>query len=87
MKRNLWPRRLAIPSVVLATAGALLGTGFASPGRESAPRAMNILLMGTDERNTITAAEKREFHAGGHPAAARTSSCWSTSPPAGTASA
>ncbi|QEU70147.1 LytR family transcriptional regulator [Streptomyces galilaeus] len=67
MKRNLWPRRLAIPSVVLATAGALLGTGFASPGRESAPRAMNILLMGTDERNTITAAEKREFHAGGHP--------------------
>jgi LCP family protein required for cell wall assembly len=28
---------------------------------------MNILLMGTDERDTITDAEKREFHAGDHP--------------------
>ncbi|WP_330310110.1 MULTISPECIES: LCP family protein [unclassified Streptomyces] len=66
MKRNPLPRRLAIPGIVLAATGALLGSS-ALPGREHAPRAMNILLMGTDERNTISDAEKHEFHAGGHP--------------------
>ncbi|WP_093782120.1 LCP family protein [Streptomyces sp. yr375] len=66
VKRNLWPRRLAIPGIVLAATGALLGSS-AAPGREHAPRAMNILLMGTDERDTITTAEKHAFHAGGQP--------------------
>ncbi|SHI22692.1 LCP family protein [Streptomyces sp. 3214.6] len=65
-KRNLWPRRLAIPGIVLAAAGGLLGSS-ALPGREPAPRAMNILLMGTDERDTTSAAEHHEFHAGGQP--------------------
>ncbi|WP_406011439.1 LCP family protein [Streptomyces sp. NBC_00637] len=72
MKRNLWPRRLAIPGIVLAATGALLGSsalpslpGF--PGRGHAPRALNILLMGTDERDTLTAHQKKKFHAGGQP--------------------
>ena len=55
-----------IPGIVLATTGALLGSS-ALPGREHTPRAMNILLMGTDERDTISAAEKHDFHAGGQP--------------------
>jgi LCP family protein required for cell wall assembly len=63
-KRNLLPRRLAIPSIVLAATGALLGSS-ALPGREQAPRAMNVLLMGTDERDTISVGEKHAFHAGG----------------------
>ncbi|AVV42525.1 transcriptional regulator [Streptomyces sp. P3] len=63
-KRNLLPRRLAIPSIVLAATGALLGSS-SLPGREHAPRAMNVLLMGTDERNTISVGEKHAFHAGG----------------------
>lgn len=65
-KRNLLPRRLAIPSIVLAATGALLGSS-ALPAREHAPRAMNVLLMGTDERDTISAGEKHAFHAGGVP--------------------
>lgn len=66
VKRNPRPRRLAIPGIVLACAGALLGTS-APPGPEHVPRAMNILLMGTDERDVISAAEKQQFHAGGQP--------------------
>ncbi|MFJ6723459.1 LCP family protein [Streptomyces sp. NPDC091281] len=65
MKTRLRPRRLALAAAVLAGAGALFGTGFAPPGHGSAPRATNILLMGTDERDTLTDAEKRRFHAGG----------------------
>lgn len=54
---------LAIPALVLAAASTLLGT---SPFPErQAPRALNIVLMGTDSRDTITAAEKPKFHAGG----------------------
>ncbi|MFH0174774.1 LCP family protein [Streptomyces cacaoi] len=78
MKRNLWPRRLAIPGIVLAATGALLGSSAlpSLPGlpglpgladREHAPRGLNVLLMGTDERNTLTAAQKKKFHAGGRP--------------------
>ncbi|WP_306952214.1 LCP family protein [Streptomyces sp. B4I13] len=63
-KRNSLPRRLAIPSIVLAATGALLGSS-ALPGRAHAPRAMNVLLMGTDERDTISVGEKHAFHAGG----------------------
>lgn len=63
-KRNLLPRRLAIPSIVLAATGALLGSSVLS-GREHSPRAMNVLVMGTDERDTISADEKHKFHAGG----------------------
>lgn len=66
MKRYLRPRRLAIPGIVLAAAGALLGSSVL-PGREHAPRALNVLLMGTDERDTISVAEKNDFHAGGQP--------------------
>ncbi|WP_234330279.1 LCP family protein [Streptomyces acidiscabies] len=56
-----------MPTVVLTTAGALL-TGAALPAAHSAPRRpLNILVLGTDERDTITAAEKRRFHAGGEP--------------------
>jgi LCP family protein required for cell wall assembly len=61
MKRTL--SSLAIPGLVLATTATLLGTS-ALPERR-APKALNILLMGTDGRDTITAAEKRKFHAGG----------------------
>ncbi|MFI6035315.1 LCP family protein [Streptomyces sp. NPDC051315] len=65
MKRYRRLRRPAMASVVLATMGALLGSGTALPGRQDAPRAMNILVMGTDGRDTITDAERRAFHAGG----------------------
>lgn len=51
-------------SVVLASTAALLGNTF-HPVQAPAPKAMNILLMGTDSRATISTAEKREFHAGG----------------------
>ncbi|MFF4268983.1 LCP family protein [Streptomyces sp. NPDC001536] len=61
MKRTL--SSLAIPGLVLATTATLLG-GSALPERQ-APKALNILLMGTDGRDTITAVEKRKFHAGG----------------------
>lgn len=61
MKRTL--SSLAIPGLVLAAGATLLG-GAAFPERQ-APKALNILLMGTDGRDTITAAEKRKFHAGG----------------------
>ncbi|OQR65036.1 transcriptional regulator [Streptomyces maremycinicus] len=72
MKRNLWPRRLAIPGIVLAATGALLGSSALPslpglPGRQHAPRGLNILLMGTDERDTLTPAQKQTFHAGGKP--------------------
>ncbi|MER5193451.1 LCP family protein [Streptomyces sp. NPDC002755] len=72
MKRNLWPRRLAIPGIVLAATGALLGSSALPSlpglhGREDAPRGLNILLMGTDERDTLTTAQKQKFHAGGKP--------------------
>ncbi|MFD9389637.1 LCP family protein [Streptomyces sp. NPDC060000] len=71
-KRNLRPRRLAIPGIVLAAAGALLGSSalpsLTGPAdRDHAPRALNILLMGTDERDTISTAEKHKYHAGGRP--------------------
>ncbi|WP_338683444.1 LCP family protein [Streptomyces acidiscabies] len=72
-ERNLSPllrpslRRLACTAVVLTTTGALLA-GAALPAAHSAPRRpLNILVLGTDERDTITAAEKRRFHAGGEP--------------------
>ncbi|WP_307167587.1 LCP family protein [Streptomyces rishiriensis] len=70
MKRNLRPRRLAIPGIVLAATGALLGSSALPslpglPGREDAPRGLNILLMGTDERDTLTTTQKQKFHAGG----------------------
>ncbi|MGW6928160.1 LCP family protein [Streptomyces sp. NPDC054950] len=72
MKRNLWPRRLAIPGIVLAATGALLGSSALPslpglPGRAPAPRGLNILLMGTDERDNLTAHQKQKFHAGGKP--------------------
>src|SRR5690242_2000892 len=63
MKRTL-------SSVVLATS-ALLLAGAVLPGRTAPGRAAhaghgtNILVMGTDGRDTISAAEKRKFHAGG----------------------
>ncbi|MES5820981.1 LCP family protein [Streptomyces sp. RG80] len=62
MKRTL--SSLAIPGLVLAATATLLGGAAAFPERQ-APKALNILLMGTDGRDTITAAEKRKFHAGG----------------------
>ncbi len=72
-ERNLSPllrpsrRRLACTAVVLTTTGTLLA-GAALPAAHSAPRRpLNILVLGTDERDTITAAEKRRFHAGGEP--------------------
>ncbi|MFC8434608.1 LCP family protein [Streptomyces sp. NPDC057253] len=59
MKRTL-------SSVVLTTSVLLLGGAAALPGRiASAPHGTNILVMGTDGRDTISAAEQREFHAGG----------------------
>ncbi|HEY8979448.1 MAG TPA: LCP family protein [Streptomyces sp.] len=59
-------RRLCLPAAVLTTAALL--TGAALPAAHSAPRRpLNILLLGTDERDTITTAEKRRFHAGGEP--------------------
>ncbi|WP_416974300.1 LCP family protein [Streptomyces sp. 4F14] len=72
-ERNLSPllrpsrRRLACAAVVLTTTGTLLA-GAALPAAHSAPRRpLNILVLGTDERDTITTAEKRRFHAGGEP--------------------
>ncbi|MFJ3665271.1 LCP family protein [Streptomyces sp. NPDC090106] len=60
-------RRLALPLTFLAAGATLLG-GFAFPPQhQRAPRALNVLLMGTDERDTISAAEKKKFHAGGRP--------------------
>ncbi|WP_234441757.1 LCP family protein [Streptomyces sp. WM6386] len=61
MKRTL--SSLAVPGLVLATTATLLASS-ALPERQ-APKALNILLMGTDGRDTISAAEKRKFHAGG----------------------
>ncbi|MFC8364808.1 LCP family protein [Streptomyces griseorubiginosus] len=63
MKRTL-------SSVVLATSALLLAgavlPGRTAPGRTThAGHGTNILVMGTDGRDTISAAEKREFHAGG----------------------
>lgn len=59
MKRTL-------SSVVLTTSVLLLGGAAALPGRAApVPHGTNILLMGTDGRDTISAAEKRKFHAGG----------------------
>ncbi|MFE1440973.1 LCP family protein [Streptomyces sp. NPDC058739] len=55
--------RLAVPSLALATTAGLLGAAVL-PDRQ-APRAMNILLMGTDTRDTTTSEEQREFYAGG----------------------
>lgn len=44
----------------------MLGGAAALPGEAApAPRGTDILLMGTDGRDTVSAAEKREFHAGG----------------------
>ncbi|MFJ5773464.1 LCP family protein [Streptomyces sp. NPDC093094] len=60
IKRSL---RVAVPALALAATAGLIG-GAALPERQ-APRAMNFLLMGTDGRDTITAAEKNKFHAGG----------------------
>ncbi|WP_424886490.1 LCP family protein [Streptomyces sp. SAI-126] len=59
MKRTL-------SSVVLATSALLLGGAAVLPGgATSAPHGTNILVMGTDGRDTISAAEKRKYHAGG----------------------
>ncbi|MEV0171950.1 LCP family protein [Streptomyces sp. NPDC050803] len=55
---------LTLSGIVLASCATLLGSS-ALPDRQQAPRGMNILVMGTDGRDTISAAEKREFHAGG----------------------
>lgn len=55
-----------VSSVVLTTSVLLLAGAAALPGRAApAPHGTDILLMGTDGRDTISAAEKREFHAGG----------------------
>ncbi|MBO4257027.1 LCP family protein [Streptomyces griseorubiginosus] len=57
-------RRLLIPGMVLLAAVPLLGnSAFRAP--EKAAHGTNILLLGTDGRDTITAEEKRKFHAGG----------------------
>ncbi|KUN91001.1 transcriptional regulator [Streptomyces resistomycificus] len=50
--------------IVSAAAAALLGAP-ALPDREPSADGLNILVMGTDGRDTISAAEKRKFHAGG----------------------
>jgi LCP family protein required for cell wall assembly len=60
IKRSL---PVAVPGLALAVTAGVLGTA-ALPERQG-PRAMNILLMGIDRRDTITAEERREFHAGG----------------------
>lgn len=55
MKRTL-------SSVVLTTSVLLLGAA-ALPGRTApTPHGTDILVMGTDGRDTISAAEQREFH-------------------------
>ncbi|MFD8303026.1 LCP family protein [Streptomyces sp. NPDC059690] len=57
-------RCLLIPGMVLVAAVPLLGnSAFRAPAK--ADRGTNILLLGTDGRDTITPAEKRKFHAGG----------------------
>ncbi|MFG2500419.1 LCP family protein [Streptomyces sp. NPDC048441] len=70
--------RLVIPGVLLIAAAAGMGSAKALPhpvqrvdvfsdmkNRPNEGRGTNILLMGTDGRDTITPEEKREFHAGG----------------------
>lgn len=57
-------RRLLIPGIALLSALPLLGnSAFRAP--EKADHGTNILLLGTDGRDTITPEEKRKFHAGG----------------------
>ncbi|MBD0844059.1 MULTISPECIES: LCP family protein [unclassified Streptomyces] len=55
---------LTLSGIVLAAGATLLGSS-ALPGRPQAPHGLNILVMGTDGRSTITAEEKRKFYAGG----------------------
>ncbi|MCX4700619.1 LCP family protein [Streptomyces sp. NBC_01373] len=57
-------KRVLSSLIVSASAAALLGAPTL-PARVSSPHGMNILLMGTDGRDTISDAEKRRFHAGG----------------------
>ncbi|MFG2649064.1 LCP family protein [Streptomyces sp. NPDC048436] len=70
--------RLVIPGVLLIVAAAGMGNAKALPlpaqrvdvfgdmkNRPDEGRGMNILLMGTDGRDTITRQEKQEFRAGG----------------------
>ncbi|MGW6273156.1 LCP family protein [Streptomyces sp. NPDC055060] len=70
--------RLAVPGVFLIVAAVGTGHAAAQPlpvqridvfddmkNRPDAGNGTNILLMGTDGRDTITRKEKREFHAGG----------------------
>lgn len=69
---------MAVPAVLLVAAAAGAGNATALPlpvqrvdvfgdmrDRPDGGRGTNILLMGTDGRDTITRKEKREFHAGG----------------------
>ncbi|MGC0340621.1 anionic cell wall polymer biosynthesis LytR-Cps2A-Psr (LCP) family protein [Streptomyces sp. SLBN-8D4] len=57
-------RRMLIPGMVLLAAVPLLGdSAFRAPAK--ADHGTNILLLGTDGRDTITPEEKRKFHAGG----------------------
>ncbi|MFF0017553.1 LCP family protein [Streptomyces sp. NPDC005374] len=58
MKRTL-------SSVVLATSALLLPGAVPPAPAAPAAHGTNILLMGTDGRDTISAAEKHKFHAGG----------------------
>lgn len=53
-----------VSGLVLAAGATLLGSS-ALPDRQRTPYGLNILVMGTDGRDTISAAERREFHAGG----------------------
>lgn len=70
--------RLAIPGVLLVAAAVGMGNATATPlpvqrvdvfgdmkNRPNEGSGTNILLMGTDGRDTITRKEKRTFHAGG----------------------
>ncbi|WP_406498952.1 LCP family protein [Streptomyces sp. NBC_01604] len=57
-------KRVLSSLIVSAAAAALLGAPTL-PARTPSSHGMNILVMGTDGRDTISDAEKREFHAGG----------------------
>ncbi|MFF7646800.1 LCP family protein [Streptomyces canus] len=57
-------RRLLIPGIVVLSTLPLLGnSAFRAPAK--ADHGTNILLLGTDGRDTITPEEKQMFHAGG----------------------
>lgn len=56
---------LALPAVAAAAGAALLGGAHSSSRADPPAAPLNILVMGTDGRDTITAAEKRAYRAGG----------------------